>query len=372
MAIRMLQGKSLAVLCLALLTVASPCAFSASNAAAPRFNMLVLAQLKQEGTDIDEVHRPFVEAFTPWLNKLAVDSNFTVTYLTSPNTLTDAVLSNVDVIWQMNDVPFGWNTTAQAAFQKYIESGKGGWVGDHHAGLYGLKPPNNQSEPLWTWYKGFLGGVTYQNYIAGFAEATVRLEDTASPILQGVGKSFVVKKDEWYTWDKSPRLDTQHIHVLANVDEASYKPASNIKMGGDHPVIWSNTSFKSRCVYIFVGHDTTLIRNPDYTTLIRNALMWAANKPATTAATKPLDKPLEKPAVDFKLHAVADRQSISLTAGGEKILSVTVLDASGHSLFHADGAQAAGRIDRSGWGAGAYLIRATTAKGQGSQWLDLQ
>ena len=39
----------------------------------------------------------------------------------------------------------------------------------------------------------------------------------------------VVPDDEWYTYDKSPR---PNVHVLANVDESSYTPASDIKMGG--------------------------------------------------------------------------------------------------------------------------------------------
>ena len=33
---------------------------------------------------------------------------------------------------------------------------------------------------------------------------------------------------EWYTYDKSPR---PNVRVLASVDEATYTPASDIKMG---------------------------------------------------------------------------------------------------------------------------------------------
>jgi type 1 glutamine amidotransferase len=332
--------------------------------AAPRFKVLVIAQLKEEGSNSDEIHRPFVEAATPWLNQLAKDSNFTVTYLTSPNTVTDATLSDVDLIWQMNYTPFGWNTTAQAAFQKYIESGKN-WVGDHHAGLYGLKPPTNPNEPLWTWYGKFIGGVKYQNYVASFAKATVRIEDTAHPIFRGVHPTFSVAKDEWYTWDKSPRLSSD-IKVLANVDESSYQPSTNIKMNGDHPVIWSNISYKGRCVYIFVGHDPGLFQNADYTTLLRNALMWAANKPPPAPIAKAPARP--NPG---NLRIQADKRSISLSVDHGRLESVAILDASGKTLFRGEGQAAASGLDRTKWSAGSYLVQAIVSGGQASRWIRL-
>jgi type 1 glutamine amidotransferase len=87
----------------------------------------------------------------------------------------------------------------------------------------------------------------------------------------GVPASFVVTTDEWYTWDKSPR---PNVHVLANVDENSYKPASNIKMG-DHPVVWTNEAYKGKNLYIFMGHHPNLFQNPAYVTLLKNAINWA-------------------------------------------------------------------------------------------------
>lgn len=47
------------------------------------------------------------------------------------------------------------------------------------------------------------------------------------------------------TYDKSPR---PNVHVLANVDESSYTPASDIKMG-DHPVVWVNESKGTQCLF---------------------------------------------------------------------------------------------------------------------------
>jgi type 1 glutamine amidotransferase len=84
-----------------------------------------------------------------------------------------------------------------------------------------------------------------------------------------------VTTDEWYTWDKSPRPNVQ---VLANVDENSYMPQSNVKMG-DHPVVWTpNSAYKGKNLYIFVGHHPNLFQNTAYMTLLKNAIFWAGSK----------------------------------------------------------------------------------------------
>ena len=80
--------------------------------------------------------------------------------------------------------------------------------------------------------------------------------------------------EEWYTWDHSPR---PNVRVLARVDEATYSPASDVKMG-DHPVIWTNERVKARNVYIFMGHGPDLLESETFTTILRNAVLWAAGK----------------------------------------------------------------------------------------------
>jgi uncharacterized protein len=87
-------------------------------------------------------------------------------------------------------------------------------------------------------------------------------------------ESFVIHKEEWYTWDHSPRPND---HVLASVDETTYLPASDNKMG-DHPVIWTNERVAARNVYIFMGHGPELFENKAFTTILRNAILWASGK----------------------------------------------------------------------------------------------
>jgi len=65
--------------------------------------------------------------------------------------------------------------------------------------------------------------------------------------------------------------------VLATVDESSYKPASDIKMG-DHPVIWINDKMKARNVYFLMGHSPVLLSSAELKTMFGNAIIWAAGK----------------------------------------------------------------------------------------------
>ena len=120
-----------------------------------------------------------------------------------------------------------------------------------------------------------MGGIRWKNYIATFVQGNVNVEDKQHPVMKGVPPSFWIKTEEFYTYDKSPR---PNVHVIASVDENSYIPKSDIKMG-DHPVIWSNEHVKARNVYIFMGHSPDLFDNDAYKKLFTNAIFWASAKP---------------------------------------------------------------------------------------------
>jgi type 1 glutamine amidotransferase len=235
-----------------------------SSAHAPRFRVVALAEK-------GGIHAPFVEAAKVWLNQLAAENDFAVDYIQNTDPINDDFLAHHKLFIQLNYPPYNWTPTAQAAFIQYIEKGRGGWIGFHHATLLG----EFDGFPIWPWFSQFMGGIRFTNYIATFADATVTVEDPSHPAMKGVAHSFPVEHEEWYTWDKSPR---PNVHVLATVDENTYKPDSKIKMGGDHPVIWTNPHYKARNIYIFMGHHPDLFQNPAFTTIFRNSIFWAARE----------------------------------------------------------------------------------------------
>ena len=236
--------------------------------ASPRFR--VLALYENGGHHVAYSARARI-----WLAKLAADSGFAVDYLTHTDSINDALLAKYRLIVQLDYVPYGWTPVAMAAFHNYIEEGRGGWVGFHHATLLG----EFDNQPMWPWFHEFMGGIRWKDYIARFAAGTVHVEDAKHPVMDGVPDSFPVGKEEWYTYDKSPR---PNVRVLADVDENSYQPDTVAKMG-DHPVIWTNEKMKARNVYIFMGHAPELFDSWVYRRLFRNAIFWAAATPPAPA-----------------------------------------------------------------------------------------
>jgi type 1 glutamine amidotransferase len=230
----------------------------------PRFRVLALAEH-------GGIHKPFVDAAKVWLGKVADENNFAVDYIEDSAKINDAFLANYALFVQLNYPPYNWTDTAQTAFIKYIEQGKGGWIGFHHATLLG----EFDGFPIWPWFQKFMGGVRFKDYIATFVSGTVAVEDPGHPTMRGVAAHFQIENEEWYTWDTTPR---PNVHVLASVDEKSYTPDNDKKMG-DHPVIWSNEHFKARNVYVFMGHHPELFDNPAFTRIFRNSIFWAADQP---------------------------------------------------------------------------------------------
>jgi len=233
-----------------------------AQTAHPRFRAIAIAE-------IGGGHVLFTEAAKIWLNKLAVDSNFTIDYITDTKPITKAFLANYQLFIQLNYPPYPWSAEAQAAFADYIENGKGGWVGFHHPTLLGVF----DNYPMWQWYSGFMGGIMFKDYLPGGTSAMLTVEDKSHPVMKGVLQTFTTK-DEWYLYDKSPR---PNVHVLASIDESTYDPPKDKKMG-DHPVIWTNNHVKARNIYIAMGHFPELFKDDNYTTLVTNALFWAAGK----------------------------------------------------------------------------------------------
>lgn len=227
----------------------------------PKFH--VLALYENGGHHIEYSKRARI-----WLDSLSARNNFSIDYLNDTKLIDSAFLSKYQLFIQLDYPPYGWAGKAVSAFQQYIEKGRGGWIGFHHATLLG----EFDGYPMWNWFSRFMGGIQFKNYIAGFAQGTVNVEDKNHPIMRGVPSSFIIEKDEWYTYDKSPRPDVQ---VLASVDETTYQPQTDIKMG-DHPVVWTNPHYKARNIYIFMGHSPLLFNNNAYKKLFTNAIFWAA------------------------------------------------------------------------------------------------
>jgi len=255
--------KYLSLLIFLILTLSSQAQNRNEKASKVKFKIIVLAEDKGH-------HVEYSKAAKVWLNDLAKNNSFTIDYIQKTDSITEKFLDQYQLFIQLDYPPYGWNEKPARIFQDYIEQGKMGWIGFHHATLLG----EFDGFPMWNWFSDFMGSIRYENYISTFVKGEVNVEDKKHPCMKGVSSSFTIDKEEWYTYNESPR---KNVHVLASVNESTYSPATNIKMG-DHPVVWTNERVAARNVYIFMGHSPDLFKNTNYTLLFRNAIFWASLK----------------------------------------------------------------------------------------------
>jgi len=165
------------------------------------------------------------------------------------------------------------NDAQKDAMKSWIEAG-GGWVGVHGAG--------GDSFYVWPWYKDVLVGALFVGHPMGpqFQDAKLVVEDRGHPATALLPESFV-HNEEWYSFDQSVRA--KGYRVLATVDESTYSPRlqflgtdRDLRMGADHPVIWSHCVGKGRALYSALGHQAKSYAEPEMEHLLEGAIAWAA------------------------------------------------------------------------------------------------
>ena len=190
--------------------------------------------------------------------KLGQENNFDV------DTTTDSKLFTYDHLKQYAAVIFlsttgdVLNDTQQAAFEKYIRSGKG-FVGVHAA---------TDTEYDWPWY-GNLVGAYFKNHPAQ-QMATFNIVDRnfiATRMLPAEWKRF----DELYNF----KWFAKDLHVLITIDEKSYTGGNN---GAYHPMSWYHAYDGGRAFYTELGHTDESYADPMYLGHLLGGLEYAMGK----------------------------------------------------------------------------------------------
>lgn len=215
----------------------------------------------------DPDHDPMIVAAKQFFKEIAFTNQFEIDFTRDASVITESNLENYQVFIQLHLAPFDMMQEQQFAIQQFISRGKG-WIGLHAAGLTGKQFIDSKT-PYWQWFEKLMGGIVYSPHPA-IQNGSVVVEDRNHPVTKNLPVSFTIR-DEWYEFNKSPR---PNVHVLATADEASYKPS---KPMGDHPIIWTNPQY-DRVLYIGIGHDKSACSDPNFTILMRDAILWAASK----------------------------------------------------------------------------------------------
>lgn len=187
-------------------------------------------------------------------------------------TFSPEILARFDAV-VFNNVSGDVFTPAQrTAFKTFLQNG-GGFVGVHASG--------GDFSYAWGWYVNELIGTQFKGHPMDpqFQKATVRIEDKTHPATAGLPESWA-RTDEWYSFNKSPRREG--FKILATLDESTYGPDmkmpwgnTDLRMGKDHPIIWTHCVGTGRAFYSALGHTDESYAEPLFRQHLLGATKWA-------------------------------------------------------------------------------------------------
>lgn len=197
------------------------------------------------------------------LKKLAKEHQFSVYATEDADVFTDEKLKEYDVIILMSTTGTIFNDEQKAAFERFVQSGKG-VVGIHSA---------TDTEYEWPWYTKLIGA-QFMNH----------------PYIQSVRLNVVDKKhpatyhlpEKWLWTDELYAFKNfnENVRVLITADESSYdtnfswKPTEG--MGDFHPMAWTHEYDGGRIFYTALGHTDWSFLNENFTQHIYGGIWYAA------------------------------------------------------------------------------------------------
>ncbi len=216
-------------------------------------------------TNVEADHVLFAEQALQFFEKAAAKDHFDFKSSTNWDDLNDPSLSRYQVVLWLNASPA--TERQRTSFQRYMEHG-GGWLGFHAAGY-------NDESTHWPWYVDFLGAVFYGNSWPPLPAKLV-VDDNTHLVTKNLPASFTSPANEWYIWKPDPRAN-KDIKVLLTLDPSNYPLGlKDTIIGGDLPVVWTNTRYKM--VYMNMGHGDRIFDNPTQNLLFENTLSWLGGR----------------------------------------------------------------------------------------------
>lgn len=241
-------------LLLLLLTIAG-----SNNVIAKQFNVLLFT--KTVGWHHESIH----DAVTA-MRGLSARHDFAMQWHEDANRFNDDFLKDFDVVVFINTTGDIFNHDQQAAFKRFIQSGKG-FVGVHAA---------SDTEYDWEWY-GKLVGHYFKIHPVN---QTAMLEkiDNNFPGMQGFHNRHLWT-DEFYDFHPA---NIENLNYILKIDESSYDPKADwgrVKsdgMGAFHPLAWYHQYDGGRSFYTALGHIPGVYKEKVFLDHVYGGIYWAA------------------------------------------------------------------------------------------------
>lgn len=195
------------------------------------------------------------------IERIASERGWTTLSTEDASIFTNETLARFDVIVFLMTTGDVLDDAQQAAFERFVGSGKG-FVGIHSA---------SDTEYQWPFY-GELVGAYFRSH-PEIQEATYVVEDRTHPATSQLKEKWV-RTDEHYNFDRNPRASGAR--VLISLDETSYAPGDGAM--GDHPVVWVSEAKGGRALYTALGHTAESYSDPLFLDHLAGAIAWAGKK----------------------------------------------------------------------------------------------
>jgi type 1 glutamine amidotransferase len=208
-------------------------------------------------------HHESIHEGVAGVRALAARHSFRVDWQENASVFNEAQLKNYDVVIFLNTTGDVLNAEQQAAFEKYIQGGKG-WVGVHSAA---------DTEYDWPWYTKMVG-MMFNTHPAQ-QTAYIDVVDSNFPGMERFPKRMLWT-DEWYEYQK-PYKSTD-LKFLLNLDEKTYNPKTNKGpgMGDQHPIAWYHNYDGGRAFYTGLGHIGLVYSDQTFLDHLYGGIYWAA------------------------------------------------------------------------------------------------
>jgi len=233
---------------------------SAACANAQQFKVLLF-------TKTAGFHHQSIHEGVDGIRNLASRHNFTVDWQENASVFNEKQLKDYAAVIFLNTTGDVLNDEQQAAFEKFIQSGKG-WVGIHAAA---------DTEYEWPWYTKMVGMM----FKIHPAQQTAYLDvvDSNFPGLERFPKRMLWT-DEWYEYQKPYKAND--LNFLIGLDEKTYDAKTKWGdnegkgMGDFHPMAWYHKYDGGRAFYTGLGHIGLVYSDQLFLDHLYGGIYWAA------------------------------------------------------------------------------------------------
>lgn len=201
---------------------------------------------------------PSISAGVSLFQTLAAEKGFSVVATKTNENFTSAALAGFELVVFMNTTGDVLNATEQTAFQTWMTTKNGAWIGVHAAA---------DTERDWTWYHE-LTGQFYSGHTPADVTNNVAFDARYSthPAVVGLPNPWTLRT-EWFNFrDYNSWQDKPGFQILGR------------KSSDNQPIIWSRQNDNYRSFYFGLGHEAAIFSDANAKKMLTGAIFWAVRR----------------------------------------------------------------------------------------------